>query len=205
MSVVDRVLAVVAPAESAADRLHARARARASAAPGDWLSQVLDHHVQIDSAFAAVRLTTDAAARVAATRELGALLVAHAVAEELVIYPALAHIHAKGHAQTAYNEQSAAKLELGLLEYVRPMSQEYLDKLEHLRSSVLHHMYEEEGKWFLELKARLTLAEQDVLSVRYAEEFERHLDETPTVIGNAIPSTQVLGGGGGLEFSPGGP
>jgi hypothetical protein len=195
MSVVDRVLAAVTPAEKTSDRVHARARARASASPGDWLSQVLDHHLQIDAAFGAVRYTTDAATRVAATRELATLLTAHSVAEENVIYPALAHIDGKAHAERAYAEQAAAKLELGLLEYIVPMSQEYLDQLETIRAAVLHHMYEEEGKWFLQIKSRLSLADQDVLGVRYQQEFERHVDETPVLMGNVFPVTRALGDG----------
>jgi hypothetical protein len=198
MSVVDRVLAAVTPAEKAKDRAEARARARAASAPGDWLSQVLDHHVQIDAAFSAVKYTTDAGTRVAATRELAALITAHSVAEENVVYPALAHIDEKGHAQRAYSEQAATKLQLGLLEYLVPMSQEYLDKLETIRAALLHHMYEEEGKWFLELKSRLAPAEQDLLGARYQQEFERHVDETPLLMGGTIPVTPVLNDGAAI-------
>jgi hypothetical protein len=199
MSVVDRVLAAVMPVENSRDRIHARARARSAAEPGDWLSMLLDHHVQIDGAFKAVAYTTDASTRVAATRELASLLIAHAVAEENVIYPALARIGERGHAELAYGEQSDAKLQLGLLEYLTPMSQEYLDKVEALRETVLHHVYDEESKWFLELKARLPVDEQELLGMRYQQEFERHMDEGVLVPGGPFPSVRPQFGGGALR------
>jgi len=58
----------------------------------------------------------------------------------------------QAHSTKAYTEQSAAKVQMGLLEDLEPMSQEYLDKLEHIRGAVAHHVYEEEGTWFVELK-----------------------------------------------------
>ena len=55
------------------------------------------------------------------------------------------------------------------------MSQDYLDKLEHVRGAVAHHMYEEEDKWFVELSRSGDPAIQSRLSARYAEEFERYM------------------------------
>jgi hypothetical protein len=42
-------------------RLDARVQARSAAMDGDWLSLVLLHHQQIESAFEAVKVATDAA------------------------------------------------------------------------------------------------------------------------------------------------
>jgi hypothetical protein len=45
---------------------------------------------------------------------------------------------------------------------------------------VSHHVYEEEGNWFLELKEKVPEDEQAQLTQRYQEEFERYVgDETP--------------------------
>ena len=41
------------------------------------------------------------------------------------------------------------------------MSQDYLDKLEHIRGAVAHHVYEEEGTWFLELKEKASPGDQN--------------------------------------------
>jgi hypothetical protein len=181
MSIIDKVVAAVTPPESDEARAQARAKARAAAKPGDWLSAVLDHHVLIESAFAKVKSTTDASSRVKALDELATILTGHAIAEEAALYPALAKADEKGHATMAYTEQSAAKLQMGLLEDLPPMSQDFMDKLEHIKGAVAHHVYEEEGNWFLDLKSKLPAADQAKLTQRYEEQFSRYMgkDATP--------------------------
>jgi len=175
MSVVDKVIAAVTPPESEESRKEARAKARAAARPGDWLSLILTHHQQIEAAFAAVKLAETAATRVAAQKKLAVILTGHSNAEESVIYPALTVANEKSHAAMAYTEQAAAKTQMALLEKLAPMSQDYLDKLEHIRGAVAHHVYEEEGKWFLELRENLPAADQTKLTSRYKEEFDRYV------------------------------
>jgi hemerythrin superfamily protein len=175
MSIVDKVVAAVTPLESQQEREDARAKARAAAAAGDWLSLILEHHELIENAFAAVEAAADPSQRVAAQKELAVLLTGHSNAEESVIYPALVRADEKGHATMAYTEQAAAKMEMGELETLQPTSQEYLDKLRHIRGAVAHHVYEEESAWFLELKDRLPEDDQAHLTQRYQEEFERYV------------------------------
>jgi Hemerythrin HHE cation binding domain len=177
MSLIDKVVSAVTPEESEQQRQQARAKARAAAESGDWLSLVLQHHVEIEGAFAAVKAASTPSERVAAQKELGVLLTGHANAEESVIYPALTRAGDKGHASTAYSEQATAKTEMAELETLAPMSQQYLDKLEQIRSAVAHHMYEEESNWFLDLKHKVPAAEQTKLTHRYEEEFERYVGE----------------------------
>ena len=181
MSIIDKVVAAVTPMESEAERQEARSKARNAAQPGDWLSLILDHHLEIESAFAAVQSARDAANRVAAQKQLAVILTGHANAEESVIYPALARADEKGHASMAYTEQAAAKMEMAALELLAPMSQEYLDKLEHIKGAVSHHVYEEEGSWLPELKDKLAHTDQSKLTQRYQEEFQRYVgkDEQP--------------------------
>jgi hypothetical protein len=180
MSILDKVVAAVTPPESDEARAEARAKAQAAASAGDWLSMVLEHHRQIEAAFAAVKATTSAMERVSAQKELALLLTGHSIAEEAVLYPALVAADEKAHAAKAYTEQSAAKTQMGLLETMAPMSEDYLDKLEHIRGAVAHHVYEEEGTWFLELKQKAPSAEQARLSQRYEEEFSRYVGESLT-------------------------
>ena len=75
----------------------------------------------------------------------------------------------------AYTEQAAAKLQMGLLEKLERLSQDYMDKLEHIRSAVAHHVYEEEGNWFIDIKQKLSLEDQQRLTARYQEEFSRYI------------------------------
>ena len=174
MSILDKVVAAVTPLESDEQRAEARAKAERAAADGDWLSLVLDHHRRIEAAFAAVKAATDAARRREAQKRLALLLTGHSIAEEVVIYPALVKADEESHSTKAYTEQSAAKVQMGLLEDLEPMSQEYLDKLEHIRGAVAHHVYEEEGNWFVDLKTKLPPADQTKLTFRYQQEFSRY-------------------------------
>ena len=117
MGILDKAIAAVTPMASDEDRAEAHAKARAASKGNDWLGALLDHHEQIEAAFDAVRSSIDAEERIEAQQELALLLTAHSVAEENVLYPALAQVDETHHATMAYTEQSAAKMQLGLLEY----------------------------------------------------------------------------------------
>ena len=142
------------------------------------MALILDHHQQIEAAFAAVESATTAETRVAAQKKLALVLTGHSIAEESVIYPALALANEKGHATTSYTEQSAAKMQMAALEGLSPMSQDYLDKLRHIKGAVAHHVYEEEGNWFLDLKQNASSPDQVKLTTRYMEEFNRYMHTT---------------------------
>jgi hypothetical protein len=173
MSVLDKVIAAVTPPESEKARAKARAKALAAAEANDWLGLILQHHMQIEEAFAAVQGAQDSYGRRAAQQGLAILLSAHANAEEAVIYPALIHFGHKLHGTAGYTEQAGAKVNLGELEYLDPMTKAYVDKLEHIRGAVAHHVYEEENDRFLDLK-KLPAEAQARLTERYREEFARY-------------------------------
>jgi hypothetical protein len=175
MSILEKFIAAVTAPETEEARREARVKAQASAMPGDWLSLVLAHHQHIEAAFAAVKHADTAAARVAAQKTLAVILTGHSNAEEAVLYPALANADEKSQAMSAYAEQAAAKMQMGLLETLSPMTPEYLDKLEHIRSAVAHHVYEEESHWFSDLKRKVSAAEQTRLAQRYQEEFAHYV------------------------------
>ena len=188
MSFVDKIVAAaVTPSESQEARMQARARAHATAHPGDWLAMILEHHERIEAAFDSVKTATSANAQVAAQKKLAIILTGHANAEEAVIYPALAEAAEKGHATTAYTEQAAAKIQMGLLERLTPMTADYLGKLEHIRGAVVHHMYEEEGSWFPDLKGKASAAEQRQMAFRYEEEFSRYVGTNGTGAKSTLP------------------
>lgn len=174
MSLIDKVVAAVTPPESDEQRREARAKAQAAAGDNDWLAQVLRHHEQIEAAFAAVRSTQDVTGRLGALKDLALILSGHANAEEAVLYPALIYFGHKSHGMMGYTEQAGAKANMGELEYLDPMSSEFLDKLEHVRGAVAHHVYEEESDRFLDLK-KLSASDQARLTARYMEEFDRYV------------------------------
>jgi hypothetical protein len=173
MSLIDKVIGAITPPETDEVQAEATEKARAASNSGDWLDLALDHHEQIRSAFERARAASTSEDRVAALRALATVLNGHAQAEEVVLYPALAKAGEKVHAGLAYTEQSTAKMQMAELERIEPADQAWLDKLEHIRGAVLHHMFEEEGTWFLELKAKAP--EQDFLTRRFSEEYDRYV------------------------------
>src|ERR1700753_67788 len=116
MSILDKAIAAVTPPVSDEKRAEAHDAARAAAGPGDWLCQVLRHHEQIAQSSADTKAATTADARRTAQKRLGALLTGHSMAEEAVIYPALAQAGKQGDAKTDYNEQVAAQTPLAASE-----------------------------------------------------------------------------------------
>lgn len=175
MSFLDKLVAAVTPLESDEDRQAARAHATNLAKPGDWLSHVLEHHRRIEACFELSLNAATKAERQAALRDLSMLLTAHANAEEAMLYPAMANNHEKAHAGQSFEEHAMTRIQLGILETVDPMSQEWRDKLEHIRGAVVHHVYVEEGERFPELREAIAPAEDQRLTTRFIEEFERYM------------------------------
>ena len=70
-----------------------------------------------------------------------------------------------------------AMVDRAALEALAPMSQDWMDKIEHIEGAVRHHMFEEEGTWFLELKAKGENPERTAL--RFKEEYERYVGGEP--------------------------
>jgi len=175
---LNKLVAAVTPTESAAARKEARVKAQEAAKPGDWLAMILAHHEAIEAAFAATKSASTAAAQTAAQKHLDLVMTAHANAEESVIYPALAGEDHGSQAKTAYAEQATAKIELGLLKKLKPLSPEFMEKLEHIRAAVAHHMYEEESDWLLELKKQASAHDQAELTKDYSVEYDRYMGQT---------------------------
>ena len=172
MSIIDKALAAVTPMPNAEKRAEATQKAREVATPGDWLSLALDHHDQIRAAFAEGREVRSAADRLAAMERLALVLNGHSLAEELVLYPAMAQNGHKMQAGVAYTEQTTAKMQMAELENIAPSSEAWLDKWGHIEGAVLTHMFEEENGWFIHLKNKGE--NQDRLTARYREEFQRY-------------------------------
>lgn len=174
MSILDDAVAAITPAPSDEDRAEARDRARSIATPGDWLSLILDHHVQLEDAFARTLSGSSAADRTAAFKQLGVILTGHAGAEESVIYPAMDMSGETRHANHAYDEQVTVKKEMAALEQLDPISPEFVEKLDKVRIAVAAHMVEEEGTWFSDLH-EVEGIDQQMLTKRYGEEFDRYV------------------------------
>lgn len=178
MSFLDKLVATIAPPESDEDRMKARREADRIAEGYGWMREALQHHRQIEAAFEDARKSPDAAGRTKAVKELAIVLNGHAQAEETILYPAFVEHEEKLHATMAYQEQQVTKVQMAMLEKLDPMSQEWLDKLEHIRGAVLHHMYQEESSWFLDLARKSKPEESQMLTQRFQEEYHRYAGRT---------------------------
>jgi hypothetical protein len=76
-----------------------------------------------------------------------------------------------------YEEQQAAKVQLALLETIDPISHDWIEKLEHIKGAVAHHVYEEESDRFLHLRQELSEADQARMTARYQEEIARYASD----------------------------
>ena len=176
MNLFDKIAAAIRPEETAEDRIRARNNALALAQDGDWLALAIQHHREIEALFAEALGAVSPDARIAAMRQLGHMLSAHSMAEEVVLYPALALGGEKTDAAMAYEEQAMTKVEMAALEKLDPHSDAWREKLESIRAAVSHHVFQEEGEWFPRLQATAAGDDAHRLTRRFEEEFARHSD-----------------------------
>lgn len=174
MSILDRVAAAVMPAASDEDRLEARRKMEKLAHEEPLAAAILDHHRQIEACFAAAENAGEPQMAHVAVRRLATVLTGHAMAEEAVVYPALAEYSGKTHAGMAYEEQAMTKVEMAKLQDLEPLSGEWREKLEHIKSAVEQHVYQEENAWFAEMLHNAPAAKKTEVTMRYREEYERY-------------------------------
>jgi hypothetical protein len=178
MSWLDKIGSTIFPLASDEKRAEARRKAEELARTNPWLAQIVAHHKAIEQCFADALGATSLEARQHATKALARLNTGHSIAEEVTVYPLLVQhngvIGGKVQATLAYEEQQMTKIQQAMLEKLDPMSDEWRMKLEHIKSAVQQHVYEEESHRFAELAEALSPGEAARLSRRYAEEFERY-------------------------------
>jgi len=156
-------------------RQRARELAHARAAECDWFAEVLRHHVAIEQALRAVRDAREPVAGRHALRWLATLMKGHAIAEDSVLYPALAFDGQKAHAVSAFADESSFRIDLAGLALLEPGSEDFVDKLEALRADLALHFYEEEGGWYPALCRREGGRGNARLHTLFTEEFRRYM------------------------------
>lgn len=205
MSWLDKIGSTIFPLASDEKRAEARRKAEELARTHQWLAQIVAHHKAIEQCFADALSATSLDARRHAMTELARLNTGHSIAEEVTVYPLLVQhngvIGGKIQATLAYEEQQMTKIQQAMLEQLDPMSEEWREKLEHIKSAVQQHVYEEENHRFAELAKALSPGESARLGRRYAEEFERYgagdlAEETGTPTQMAAQETGNAGSAG---------
>ena len=145
------------------------------ASTGGWLSLVKAHHLMIEQAFDALinEGGSDFSRCMVLHKRLAYLLTAHSVAEENVLYPALAMCNLQSESDRLYLDQAHAKVMNAVLD----MSDEkcgatWLEKATQLRTAVLHHAkVDEEGDLYPQLERAPDASTAAKIDMAYRREF----------------------------------
>ncbi|MEU0674585.1 hemerythrin domain-containing protein [Streptomyces sp. NPDC006172] len=142
----------------------------------DVIELILQDHRRMEDLFRLMRSVE--ADRAAALQEFADLLIAHAVAEEAEVYPALKRYkniddEEVEHGEHEHDEGNRALL--GLLEVEEVGSEEWDSKLEDLVEAVTHHADEEERTILNGARENVAMGRREELGVAFMEERERQL------------------------------
>jgi hemerythrin superfamily protein len=104
-----------------------------------------------------------------ALRDVAHTLIAHEVAEQRVLYPAVRK-YAEGGVEAAHlamTQEATCERLLAVLQRADPVSKDFLVTFGRMREAVLHHLEEEERSIFPALAASVGASELEVLGRRY--------------------------------------
>lgn len=153
-----------------------QAVAQTAAAGGDWLSMIQAHHALVAKTFDRLLASEKSTylARERLVRLLGYQLTAHSVAEENVIYPAIAMAGMTSDADKLYLDQAHAKVMNAQVELQARMKDkgDWMTPARTLRDAVLKHAKEdEEGRLYPQLRSKLDASAHAMLTAGYQREF----------------------------------
>lgn len=144
---------------------------------GDVVDLILADHRKFESLLRDIRNVE--ADRAAALSELSAVLVAHAEAEESVVYPKLRRRDAIDEEEVEHSEEEHAEGHealLAVLEVGDPDAEEFGEAVEELTKELAHHMDEEERTVLNPARTEVDEEIRQELGVAFMEERQRHLD-----------------------------
>ena len=149
--------------------------AQTAARGGDWLEMIKAHHALVSKTFDTLLASGGSLyeRRRRLQRTLAYQLTAHSVAEENVIYPALAMAGMLSESDKLYLDQAHAKVMNAQLELTDVKEEAaWMDKVRTLQTAVLKHAKEdEEGSLYPRLRQQLDAQKNSVLTAAYAREF----------------------------------
>ncbi|WP_046732293.1 hemerythrin domain-containing protein [Streptomyces humi] len=142
----------------------------------DVVELILQDHRRMEDLFRLMRSVE--ADRADALQEFADLLIAHALAEETVVYPALKRYkniddEEVEHGEHEHDEGNEALL--NLLEVAEVGSEEWDSKLEDLVEAVTHHADEEERTILNGARENVAMERREELGAAFREERERQL------------------------------
>jgi hemerythrin superfamily protein len=150
--------------------------AQAASSGGDWLSMIQAHHALVAKSFDRLMASEKSTylRREQLVRLIGYQLTAHSVAEENVIYPAIAMAGMTTDSDKLYLDQAHAKVMNAQLELQARMKDKgnWMEPARALRDAVLRHAKEdEEGRLYPQLRSKLDASQNALLTAGYQREF----------------------------------
>ena len=151
--------------------------AQTAAGRGDWLAMIQAHHAMIARSFEDLMASQSRTylQRDRLIARIGYQLTAHSVAEENIIYPALAMAGMTSDSDKLYLDQSHAKVmnaQLELAAHANRTGGQWMEPARALQAAVLKHAKEdEEGRLYPQLKQKLSAEQNALLTAGYAREF----------------------------------
>ncbi|GAA2424571.1 hemerythrin domain-containing protein [Streptomyces glaucus] len=142
----------------------------------DVVELILQDHRRMEELFR--RMRSVEADRAAALQEFAGLLIAHALAEEAKVYPALKRYRNIDDEEVEHGEhehEEGNKALLALLEVEEIGSEEWDAKLEELVKAVTHHADEEERTILNGARENVAMQRREELGAVFLEERERLL------------------------------
>jgi len=170
VSFLDTIASTVAPAASEEDRAEARRPIKAIGSDETWVRLIVEQHERIEGLLEKARGASMPEARRTTLKDLMAELTGHANAEEAIVYPIVSEDAGKTEAGLAYQQHAMTKVNLSKLERIDPATEEWMEKLDHVRSAVQQHIYQEEDSWLPQVLEKASAPERELMSRRSAEE-----------------------------------
>lgn len=147
------------------------------AAPKDVVELILDDHRRMEDLFR--RMRSVEAQRADALREFADLLVAHALAEEHEVYPALKRFRDVDNDEVDHGKEEhddGNKALLALLEVDDVGGDAWDEKLEQLVEAVTHHMDEEERTVLNGARENVPTERREELGAAFTKDRAKHLE-----------------------------
>ncbi len=153
-----------------------QAVAQTAAAGGDWLQMVQAQHALVAKSFDKLLASGNATytTRDQLVHALAYQLTAHSVAEENVLYPAIAMAGMVNESDKLYLDQAHAKVMNAQLEMQSRLKDKgnWQEAARALQAAVLQHAKEdEEARLYPQLQARLSPGENALLTQNFMREF----------------------------------
>ncbi|WP_436792007.1 hemerythrin domain-containing protein [Yinghuangia sp. YIM S10712] len=148
------------------------------AAQTDVVRIILEDHRRMEDLFR--RMRSIEADRAGALSVFADLLIAHGLAEETAVYPALKRFKHIDDEEVEHGEEEheeANRALLALLEVSEVGSEEWDERLEELAKAVAHHTDEEERTILNGARENVPRERRDELGAAFSDERERHLKE----------------------------